>query len=387
MRGSALGLVALCLAAAPAPPARAQDEERASELEALRAAIDEHRERVTAFEREERGLLETLERIDQALAALEQDRDRAARDAADARGRLDGVEGEMVVLEGRAAATRDALRHRVVALYKAGDLGPVQALFSAGDLREALARAEVLQRLLDHDERLLRRWRQEREALESVRLEAAMARDDHDVAVARLSERAGEIERERGARGRVLAAVRDDRRRTRAALNELEAAARALEETLAHLRESAPPVAPREGGVPFASRRGSLDAPVEASVAQTFGRVVDREFRTETFRKGVEFESAIGDPVYAVADGVVRFAGWFRGYGRIVILDHGDDYFTVSGHLDEVHVAPGDPVREGDRIAEAGDTGSLAGPRLYFEIRRGAEALDPARWLRGGAGR
>ena len=114
------------------------------------------------------------------------------------------------------------------------------------------------------------------------------------------------------------------------------------------------------------------------------GRIRDAEFQTETFRKGIEFGTRLGDPVYAVADGVVRFAGWFRGYGRIVIVDHGGDYFTVCGHLDEVAVAPGDAVREGDVIASAGETGSLAGPKLYFEIRRGSEALDPARWLRGG---
>ena len=83
---------------------------------------------------------------------------------------------------------------------------------------------------------------------------------------------------------------------------------------------------------------------------------------------------------------MVRFAGWFRGYGKIVIVDHGDTFFTVFGHLGEIGVAVGDPVRRGDRLGSAGDTGSLAGPRLYFEIRRGGQALDPAPWLRS-AGR
>jgi septal ring factor EnvC (AmiA/AmiB activator) len=83
----------------------------------------------------------------------------------------------------------------------------------------------------------------------------------------------------------------------------------------------------------------------------------------------------------------VRFAGWFRGYGKIVILDHGSAWYTVSGHLDEIDVAVGDAVARGAPIGRVGDTGSLAGPQLYFEIRRGGEALDPADWLRGGGGR
>jgi len=77
----------------------------------------------------------------------------------------------------------------------------------------------------------------------------------------------------------------------------------------------------------------------------------------------------------------VRFADWFRGYGKLVILDHGDDYFSVSGHLAEILVGVGDRVSEGQPIGSVGETGSLSGPSLYFEIRRGAEPLDPAEWL------
>ena len=82
-----------------------------------------------------------------------------------------------------------------------------------------------------------------------------------------------------------------------------------------------------------------------------------------------------------MAGGIVRFAGWFRGYGQLVILDHGEDYFTVSGHLEDIDVEVGDQVQGGDRIGVAGETGSLSGPRLYFEIRKGSGALDPADWL------
>jgi septal ring factor EnvC (AmiA/AmiB activator) len=191
------------------------------------------------------------------------------------------------------------------------------------------------------------------------------------------------VERERTARAATLASVRSDRRRARAALNELEAAARALEETLALLqREGAPGPLP-EGARAFAALRGALDPPVDAPVVARFGKEQD-EFGTEVFRKGIEFGARAGDPVRGVADGVVRFAGWFRGYGKIVIVDHGDSFFTVLGHLGEIGVAVGDPVRRGDPVGSAGDTGSLAGPRLYFEIRRGGQALDPEPWLRGG---
>ena len=134
-------------------------------------------------------------------------------------------------------------------------------------------------------------------------------------------------------------------------------------------------------GPAFASQRGALTAPVAAAIVGEFGRVVDREFQTETYRKGVHFEARLGTPVGAVAGGRVSFAGWFRGYGRLVILDHGDQYFTISGHLDAVRVEVGQAVDAGQVIGTVGETGSLAGPLLYFEIRRGGQPLDPSRWL------
>jgi septal ring factor EnvC (AmiA/AmiB activator) len=120
---------------------------------------------------------------------------------------------------------------------------------------------------------------------------------------------------------------------------------------------------------------------VLAAISQRFGSVVDEEHRTRTFRKGVEFDAPIGTAVTAVGDGEVRFAGWFRGYGKIVIIDHGDQYFTVSGHLSEIRVSVGARVGEGEMLGEVGETGTLSNPSLYFELRKGSDPLDPADWL------
>jgi septal ring factor EnvC (AmiA/AmiB activator) len=108
---------------------------------------------------------------------------------------------------------------------------------------------------------------------------------------------------------------------------------------------------------------------------------VDPDFQTTTFRSGVEFAAPAGMPVRSIAAGVVRFAGWFRGYGRIVIVDHGDAYHSVSGHLDEIDVEVGSLVSEGQAIGTVGETGSLGGPSLYFELRRGGDPVDPVPWL------
>lgn len=354
-------------------------EDPAAALERLREAIEARREKVSAYERREEGLFDAIEAIDGAVRALEAEVTRAGREVAEAERTRTRLEEERDALEVRLAATREALAERAVALYKAGALGAVPVLFAPGSLRDRLSRLQALRRLVDHDERLLARYDAERRALAQAVADAEAARERSEEARSRRRARLAELERERRAKRSLLVDLRQDRARERAVLNELEAAARELEATLEGLRGD--PL-PAPGAVPFAELRGELDPPVAAPLVRRFGRVVDAQYRTETFRKGVDFGAELGDPVYAVADGSVRFAGWFSGYGRMVIVDHGGGYFTVSGHLDELRVEVGDPVRAGDPLGTAGDTGSLAGPRLYFEIRRGARALDPAEWLR-----
>ncbi len=372
-------LVCLALFAAVLPAGAPLRAAEADELAELQAAIEARRERLASYERRERGLFDTIEAVDEAARALRRETRRAEARAQGALVARRELERRAAELAARLEATRGQLARRAVALYKAGDIGVLRWIFGPGSLANRVARVQALQLLLDQDQQLLQRAKREREQLEGARAAAAEATARHEQALARLRQRSAELEAERRTRRSLLRQVREDRARERALLNELELAARELEATLEGLR-SASPVSPTARA--FGALRGHLDPPVPGEVRRSFGRVVDEEYRTQTFRKGIDFAVSAGEPVYAVAAGVVRFADWFRGYGRLVILDHGDDYFTVSGHLDEIRVRVGDHVAAGDPIGTAGETGSLAGPLLYFEVRRGSEALDPAGWLR-----
>jgi septal ring factor EnvC (AmiA/AmiB activator) len=373
VRGVAL---ALALAAAAAGAAPADDD-----LEALKRAIAEGRERVEAYEHQERGLFEAIAAVDAAARALVREVRRAEQAAREAAERHAALAAEERELEAEVARTERQLSRRAIALYKAGEAGPLALVFAPGTLRDRLTRIRTLQLLFDRDHALLERARREREALEQARRDAALASQLRDEARAALGARRAELERERLRKRELLAGVRRDRARERAVLNELEAAARALEGKLAEIQAS-PGTAPAPAGaLPFAAQRGSLDPPVPGRLLRRFGKLIDAEYRTQTFQKGVDFAVEVGEPVYAVAAGEVRFADWFSGYGRTLILDHGDGYFTVTGHLDTIDVAIGQRVAAGDRVGSAGETGSLSGPRLYFEIRSGAEAMDPEGWL------
>jgi septal ring factor EnvC (AmiA/AmiB activator) len=352
-----------------------------ADLTEIRRAIEERRARVAAYEREEQGLFGAIDAVDAAARALKKEVTLAEKAARDAGVRHATLERKRSALEAEVARTEQLLRTRAVSLYKAGEAGPLALVFSPGTLRDRLTRIRTLQRMFDQDGALLARARAERAELEAARRAAAEATRQRDAARAALRVRRGELEAERHEKRELLARVRRDRARERAMLNELEAAARALEGKLAEIEATPAATQPPPEAASFREQRGRLDPPVAGKLLRRFGKVIDAEYRTETFQKGVDFAVEVGEPVYAVSAGEVRFADWFAGYGRMVILDHGDGFFSVTGHLDTIDVALGQRVAAGDRIGAAGDTGSLSGPRLYFEIRRGADAVDPEEWL------
>ena len=371
-------------------PARAQEPPEGSQgdqLLELREQILEARERVGAREREERRIFDRLVELDHKIDWSTAQVTRARRDAESARVILAETVEREVAAAAQLERTRSAMSRRVVGLYKTGEVGPLRVLFSSSSLPELLGRASLLRKLLEHDTNLVARFRREHEALEAARREAKEHASARDAAAQRLEVRSAELVGERAAKSRLLASVRSDRTMERAVLVELERAARALEAKLVSLGETSRRGVSGLDATRFEALRGTLPAPIRGETASAFGLVVDAEFHTETFNKGIEFEAALGDSVRAVAFGEVRFAGWFRGYGKIVILDHGNRYFTVSGHLAELYVEVGQTVDRGDTLATAGDSGSLTGPGLYFEVRRGGEPLDPTQWLRPGVAR
>jgi len=133
-------------------------------------------------------------------------------------------------------------------------------------------------------------------------------------------------------------------------------------------------------GTPFAAMQKALPLPTPGELKRTFGKSpgASKKF---LYNHGTLIIAPKGQPVVAVHDGVVVFADWVKEYGQVVIVNHGDHYFTLLAHLAQVFKGVGEPVQGGETIALVGDSGSTDGSKLYFEIRQGGRPLDPKDWL------
>jgi septal ring factor EnvC (AmiA/AmiB activator) len=369
-------------------------KEKKAELGEVRQKLERARARASALRTQEASLLAELERLDRGLAGR-----RIELRRLDARiGRLErqlamltGARGRMaedIVVQQAALAARlrvlDGLRHRP---------GPPDGLPAAAGAGVAAARARAvgdLARVARVDLEQLVEFGEAAERLETREERVARARRELlGLRGAVQTERAA-MNREVGRRRVLLADVRDDRATHERMAAELTDAGRRLEALVRELSRRPPArrAAIRRGeperppAVGLGALRGRLPWPTEGRIVGTFGRQVHPRFGTETFRQGVDIEAPEGTAVRAVYAGTVLYRGWLKGYGNLVILDHGQGYYTLYGHAADVLVDEGDVVGAGRQIARVGETGSLAGPSLYFEVRYQGRPEDPAEWLR-----
>lgn len=125
--------------------------------------------------------------------------------------------------------------------------------------------------------------------------------------------------------------------------------------------------------------------PVEGEIISEFGSSAPGNYKVFTFQKGIDIKVVRGEPVKTVFKGEVMFAQWLKGYGNVLIINHGDHYYTLYAHVEEMFKKEGEAVETGDVIATAGDTGSIKGMCLHFEVRHHGKPVDPMKWLRKGA--
>jgi septal ring factor EnvC (AmiA/AmiB activator) len=135
-------------------------------------------------------------------------------------------------------------------------------------------------------------------------------------------------------------------------------------------------------GGSFKKQKGLLPWPVEGKVLREFGKQMDPKYNTLIVNDGIDIKVVPEQEIRAVFDGSVVYAGWFRGYGQLLIVDHGDDYCSVIAHADRLIKGTGDRVDVGEVLGYAGETGSLMGPAIHFEIRHNGQPVDPLSWIK-----
>jgi murein hydrolase activator len=356
------------------------------DLAAIKKKLEEEKNKQYLDQVKEKNILAHLQRTDQVLSKLRREKNLNEQTLEETRFRVVRLQDQMKDNRQQLAQGRQLLKQRLRALYRMSFRQPfLDGLLESESFGDLARRLKFEFLLAQSNEKILSRTLQSEDRLEqeSSQWNDQERRSKHILNVLGTQEMNYSVERKK--RERFLKAVQSDGIRHKATIAELNESAQELQSKVAYLLERAQKANEKTtviySGVGLTVKRGRIPWPVSGEIISFFGRQKDKTFNEVVDNSGIQIKAATGTPIHAVAAGLVRFADWFKGYGKLVILDHGEGYYSLYAQAAELNVTEGQTVSAGEILGTVGDTGSLVGTSLYFEIRKNGVPQDPQLWL------
>lgn len=345
--------------------------------------IKKQRNEIRSHEKKEKEIINDLITIDRLLSQIGTEVNKLKHEIHALNGEINSNQQDMEALKKEIRREKHHITKRLVALYKMGRLGTVTHLASADNMYEWTGRKTALGRILDADAEIMDNYMSKlgrldhlRHTLETQKKRYLLCREEYE-------SRLTSMENKKSERSDLLSRVINQKSLAVAAVKSLEQAAVEMKQTLTSLDQGfrrADNSSPSNNSN-FTDCKGRLKMPVKGSIVSRFGQVTDKKFNIVTFQNGIDIKADKGEPIQAVEGGTVLFADWLKGYGNLIIINHGNSYYTLYAHADELFKAKGDMVETREVIATVGDTGLFGKPGLHFEIRHRGTPVDPLKWL------
>lgn len=356
-------------------------EEKQRILKQLKQEIDEKRHATEGLTVEEQSLLQLVEDLDRRLVRLHREHDTINKALKKKDQQLYRIDQEISELRTRLRDQRSAVLARLRRLYMEGRFGYVKALLGSTNQIQVQRRMDYLSAISQKEYDLIERYRADRERLEHVKGQRAGAREDLRTDKDAIEQNLLEIQEIKGEKRLLLANVSRRKAAEQLALEELEQSKRDVDGRIQKLLKQLEQRQAESRIRPQRHSQGSLPWPADGEVISFFGHQKHPTFDTYVQRKGIEIRTKEGSAIRAVSAGTVAYADWLKGYGLVLILDHGNGFFSLYAHASTLMVEEGDTVKIGQVVGETGQTGMAGENVLYFELRKGTEPVDPIVWL------
>lgn len=369
------------------------------ELKGVKRDIKVQKQLITKTRKVEAVVSNELQEINRNLELKKVDLGRLDNDLRGVESNLDRTGQQIGRVSEDANRKRLEIERRLSSLYKAGEMGALRMFFSAESFPQIAENIRYMRSILGNDKRIFLEYNLKVEELKKLKADLESDAVKKERIMKSMAQKKLEIENEKVKKADYLVKVRQDRKSYEASLKELQANASRLQSMMARLeaksrrslasRHEKPGSKPRPLAelppVPdrgFASQRGRMSLPVRGGVLESFGKHKHPEFNSYTFSKGLSISASAGADIKSIYDGSVIFADYFKGFGNMIIVDHGGGYFSLYAHASRIAKKVGAEVARNETIATVGDVDSTKGPILYFEIRHQGRPVDPAGWVR-----
>lgn len=355
------------------------------ELKEIKKEIDVHKKKLQETKALEKNILEELQKVTKELNEIERKISTQRQKIKALQNKIETTEKEIKVYSNQLESRKSYLAYRLKGIHKLYyQPDPIFILITEEDTTKALRIIRNSQKIINIDKKLIAQYKSELNRLvyqqtelkmlfASLKKEEELLKEAEKMQVQKKKEREillSKVQKEKSAHERKIKELEENARRLTRLLQETE-----RKEKRTGRVESLP-----DSG--FTKMKGSLIWPVSGSIVAHYGNQRDPVFNVPVFRSGIYIKASPGTSVKASAEGKIVYANYFKGYENLVIISHGDGYYTVYGNLGSMSVKEGSYVKEGQTIGLVSDKLNIDTTALYFEIRYRGKPLNPEQWLR-----
>lgn len=387
-----IGVMVVCSLMVAVPSYAAKDradpladkiERERRTLEKLQQEIENKKKHAQDTDKKKESVLQAIQDLDDTLLKKRQERTVINRKLKEKDHEIERINGHLAGVRNTIDDRRHSILARLRVQYMEGRFGHLGALLAADSYQAFQQRLQYLSAVSQREYDLMQAYREDVDRLQQMERQRAVARDEMLVIKYHTDKKVSEIQGLKRKKNLILANITQQKEAYEHALAELERSASRVDGLLKELEErrkiaAFQPPKDLKGSHPL---KGGLHWPAEGEILSFFGRQKHPTFNTYVQRKGIEIRTDEGSAIRSVMSGVVVFADWLKGYGQVLILDHANGFFSLYAHASKLLVKVGEQVGIGAVIGETGDTGLTGDSTLYFELRQGAQAVDPLIWL------
>jgi septal ring factor EnvC (AmiA/AmiB activator) len=356
------------------------------ELGIVKEKIRKEKRKIEEAINKEKSILSELQRIDRSVKNKKKELRYYDDRLTETTKRIRLLQGDVSNMTDKIEAREKLLKDRIRFLYKEQYSGyTALVLVSARNYQDLLTRSRYVSMLAHYDRTLMDTYTSEIKSYTLKKKEMELLRQQLETDKKKIQKNVRQMKTERIEKDKMLAEVKSKRGSYEKMVNELQESSSKLQKMIEDLEEKKKKELKSVPGVSFRTMKGGLPWPVSGKVLVPFGKYKDPKFNIPVFKNGIEIKANMGDAVKSVHGGRVVYADWFKGYGLLLILNHGEGYHSLYGNLSEIFYKTGDIIKKGSSVGSIAEKGLLSVPTLYFEIRHRGQPLDPLGWLQRGS--
>ena len=385
-----IGLVPLCWAQKDSRDYNQELKAQSNAIQSLRNEIESTKKRIQSESRKEKSSIRRVSNLTEEISLLQRLLKEIKKEEKLLVADISRTGNQIVQSEVELDTIRVRYARRLVKMYKKGQLSNLEKIFSSTSWRQAVYRTKYLKIISDLDQEthntirsLLIEIGRQKLNLESALRKKRRLKRDREKTLSQVRDKKRREQRE-------LTKIRRSQKDLKIYLTEKQAGVKQLEAIITKIREDIDRVDREERirrqqralkAKEFPKLKGQLAWPAEGRVITKFGRQWNPKLKTTTENPGIDIKGKPGSEIRVVLGGVVTTITFIRGFGTTIIVDHGNGFYTVYSHVTNVEINEDSEVRGGDVIAYMGDSGSINGSQLHFEVWGEGKILDPEKWL------